>query len=159
MVPNWLWPTSSAGPAVPASNQPRTSQRRQQAPVDPADLDVRLEALGGARPDAGHVERNPFRFQPKAPPPLPAAAAVKPGPIEPSGPPPVPIPLKFIGIVEKQGLKVALMSDCRSTFYGTEGQMIDGRYRLVRIGVESIVIEYGDGRGRTTVRQEGCPAR
>ena len=166
LVANWLWPTSSAGPAVPASNQPRTSQRRQQAAVDPADLDVRLEALGGARPDAGHVERNPFRFQPKALPPLPAAAAVNPGLIVPSGPPPVigpppppPIPLKFIGIVEKQGLKVALMSDCRSTFYGTEGQMIDGRYRLVRIGVESIVIEYGDGRGRTTVRQEGCPAR
>ena len=68
-------------------------------------------------------------------------------------PPPPPIPLKFIGIVEKPGgLKVAAMSDCRSTYYGSEGQIIDGRYRLIKIGVESMVIEYVDGRGRTTVR-------
>jgi hypothetical protein len=164
LVANWLWPTGSAVPAVPSSNQTRTSQRRSQAAVDPADLDVRLEALGAARPDAGRVERNPFRFQPK-PPPAPAAAAkpalpVNPGPPPVTGPPPPPpIPLKFIGTVEKQGLKVALMSDCRSTFYGTEGQMIDGRFRLVKIGVESIDMEYADGRGRTTIRQEGCPAR
>jgi hypothetical protein len=160
-----MWPTNSAAPHTPASNQARTGPRRPQAAIDPADLDVRLEALRGAHPEAGSVERNPFRFQPKAPPPSPAPMSktgppTNPGPPPEIGPPPPPpIPLKFIGIVEKRGMKVALMSDCRSTYYGTEGELIDGRYRLVRIQVESIVIEYGDGRGRTTVRQEGCPAR
>jgi hypothetical protein len=121
--------------------------------------------LSATRPAAGSVERNPFRFQPKATPPPPPGTSqplpeVSPGPPRDIGPPPPPpIPLKFIGIVEKEGLKVAAMSDCRSTFYGTEGQIIDGRYRLIRIGVESLVIEYVDGRGRTTVRLEGCPAR
>ena len=114
------------------------------------------------------MERNPFRFQPKAPPPPPADAkptptsVTNPGPPPgpPPEPPPPPIPLKFIGIVEKQGLKVAALSDCRSTpLYGAEGATIDGRYRLIRIGVESIVIEHVDGRGRTTVRLDGCPAR
>jgi len=92
----------------------------------------------------------------KPPPPDP-----EPGPEEPppGPPPPPPIPLKFIGIVEKQGFKVAAMSDCRSTYYGSEGEIVDGRYRLVRIGIESLVIEYVDGRGRTTVRLEGCPPR
>jgi hypothetical protein len=156
LVGNWVWPTGSATPQVPASNQARApQQRRDRTTVDPSDLSVRLDA-----------ERNPFRFQPKAPPPPPADAkptpVTNPGPPPgpPPEPPPPPIPLKFIGIVEKQGLKVAALSDCRSTpLYGAEGATIDGRYRLIRIGVESIVIEHVDGRGRTTVRLDGCPAR
>ena len=166
LVATYMWPTSSAAPAAPPSNQSRAAAKTGDA-VDPADLDVKLEALMAARPDTGSVERNPFRFQPKPPPPAPPAAKlaplppVDPGPPPPppGPPPPPPIPLKFIGIVEKQGLKVAAMSDCRITYYGSEGEVIDGRYRLVRIGVESLVIEYVDGRGRTTVRLEGCPPR
>ena len=71
-------------------------------------------------------------------------------------PPPPPILLKFIGTVEpKPGDKVAAFSDCRYTFRGREGDIIDGRYRLVRIGAESVVMEYVDGRGRTTIRLSG----
>jgi hypothetical protein len=111
------------------------------------------------------LSRNPFRFQPKAPPPPPETARVpsrqtSPQPDEPQvppgPPPPPPIPLKFIGTVEpKPGDKVAAFSDCRYTFKGREGDVIDGRYRLVRIGVESVVMEYADGRGRTTIRLSG----
>jgi hypothetical protein len=164
-VANWMWPTSPPTAPAAASNQARAPQQRPGVAVDPSDLDVHLEALNTEKPGAGSVERNPFRFQPKAPPPLPPDEAkrtpvVDPGPPAETGPPPPPpIPLKFIGIVEKQGLKVAALSDCRSTYYGAEGQIIDGRYRLIRIGVESMVIEYADGRGRTTVRLEGCPPR
>jgi len=163
---NWMWPMTSATPAAPTSNQARSTQRRTEPEINPADLEIRLDALSAARPEAGAVERNPFRFQPKPPPPAPPAPKTPPGPLvnelpatPPGPPPPPPIPLKFIGIVEKEGLKVAAMSDCRSTYYGTEGQVIDGRYRLIKIGVESLVIEYVDGRGRTPIRLEGCPAR
>jgi hypothetical protein len=164
----WLWPAGSAAPVASASNQQRPGSQREPERTNPADLDIRLEALSVARPGAGSSDRNPFRFRPKAPPPPPPGSSVPARPALPAdsgfpvvnGPPPVPpIPLKFIGTVEKQGLKVAAMSDCRSTYYGTEGQVIDGRYRLIRIGVESMVIEYVDGQGRTTVRLEGCPAR
>jgi hypothetical protein len=51
--------------------------------------------------------------------------------------------------------KVAVFSDCRATMSGIEGDIVDGRYRLVRIGVESVVMEYVDGRGRTTIRMSG----
>lgn len=165
---NWMWPTNSATPAVAASNQQRADQKRDPGKIDPADLDIHLEVLTTSRAEAGSSERNPFRFQPKAPPPPPPSAVVPVTPALPPGgaftpppgpPPPPPIPLKFIGIVEKQGLKVAAMSDCRMTYYGTEGQVIDGRYRLIKIGVESMMIEDVDGQGRTTVRLEGCPAR
>jgi hypothetical protein len=39
--------------------------------------------------------------------------------------------------------------------YGKEGDVIDGRYRIVRIGVESIELTYLDGRGRQTIRLSG----
>jgi hypothetical protein len=165
-VASRMWPAPSP-PSGAATTAPvaRKAPGKATAAVDPADLDVRLDALNGSRPPAEAVDRNPFRFQPRpAPPPPPGPsgppAARMPGPPPVEGPPPVPpIPLKFIGIVEKQGLKVAALSDCRSTFYGSEGQIIDGRYRLVHIGIESLVIEYLDGTGRTTVRLEGCPPR
>ena len=164
LVAFWLWPAPSATSGLEASNQARAAQRRVQEEAGPSDLDVRLESLGAPTPREGAVERNLFRFRPKPLPPPRDGVPPPPGP--PVGPPPPPpppgpppIPLKFIGIVEKQGMKVAALSDCRTTFYGVEGQIIDGRYRLVRIGVESITIEYVDGAGNTTIRLDGCPAR
>ena len=38
---------------------------------------------------------------------------------------------------------------------GMERVPFDGRYRLVKIGLESVVIEHLDGRGRTTVAKGG----
>lgn len=51
--------------------------------------------------------------------------------------------------------KVAAFSDCRATMRAREGEIIAGQYRLVRIGVESVVMEYVDGQGRTTIRMSG----
>lgn len=163
-----MWPTGAAPAAVPASAQVRQVAQRSQGNGDAADLDVRLDALAAPRPEPGRAERNPFRFGPPPPPPPPPrpeprrpepvdSNATTTTPLASAGPPP--IPLKFIGLVEKEGMKVAAMSDCRTTYHGREGQIIDGRYRLVSIGVESIVLEYVDGRGRTTVRQDGCSPR
>jgi hypothetical protein len=161
-----MWPEGgSAVTPPPASNQKTSAKTRaKDKPIDPADLDVKLETLQAARPDPGEPERNPFRFQPKAAPPAPEGfkpAPVAAAPPAPVGPPPTPaITLKFIGTVEKQGLRVAALSDCRSTMYAREGQVTsDGRYRVVHIGVESVEIEYVNGSGRTTIRLEGCPAR
>ena len=80
-----------------------------------------------------------------------------PPPVQVGEPPPPPIPLKYIGLLEDvpgKG-KVAAFSDCRSTSYGVEGEIIAGQYRLVHIGTESVVMEYVDGRGRTTIRLSG----
>ena len=74
----------------------------------------------------------------------------------PGPPPPPPIPLKFIGLVEKaDGFKVAVLTDGKVTLYGREGDIIDGRYKIVKIGVESIELTHADGRGRQTVRLTG----
>jgi hypothetical protein len=72
-------------------------------------------------------------------------------------PPPPPIPVKFIGIVQTPDKKFAVLSDVSThdVFYGREGDIIDGRYRILRIGVESIEMAYVDGRGRQTIRLTG----
>jgi hypothetical protein len=164
-----LW--TSGKSAVPAAvpSKPRVAAKQGAAPATTGDLNVRLDDLKQPPPAEGGGNRNPFRFY-TPPPPPPPVASTKPvpapvpqpeGPPAPTGPPaPPPIPLKYIGLMEGvPGVpgpgKVAAFSDCRTTMRAREGEIIAGQYRLVRIGVESVVLEYVDGRGRTTVRMSG----
>jgi hypothetical protein len=128
--------------------------------------DVHLDALNGERPKPVAAERNLFRFKPKsAPPPVPAPAAggrgAAPAGVAPpvqTGPPPLPpISLKFIGRVEREGKPtIAILSDGQGPpLYGVEGGTVAGRYRILKIGVESIEMAYLDGRGRQTIRLTG----
>ena len=156
-----MWPDTPA--AAPFATQPQVRQQGGGGAVVPDDLRVRLGELAAKRPDPGDVERNPFRFRP---PPAPPPPKVAPAPPPPNLPPPLPpapvippIPLKFMGTVEGPGIKLAALTDCKGfTYSGREGETIDGRYKLVRIQTESIVMEYQNGTGRTTIRKSGeCP--
>jgi hypothetical protein len=154
----WRSPTAAAGGAS-SRRVARVASTPGPAPVP----DVRLDALDAERPRPESRERNPFRFKPSAPPPPPAVppGVIRPGvdaAPPPSGPPPPPpIGLKFIGIVEAlgQAQKIAVLSDGRNVFHGREGDIIEGRYRILRIGAESLEIAYADGRGRQTIRLTG----
>jgi hypothetical protein len=167
-----VWPAASQSPSP--SNQAR-GQRTQAAQIAgagrgtspttgtlPGQLDVRLEALKQPPPVPDDAARNPFRFYVKPPPPPPPRPTYVPpptpvGPPPPPLPPPIPpIPLKFIGTLEVGGKKVAIFSDGRgSPLYGKEGELILGQYKIVRIGVESVVMEYADGKGRQTIPMRG----
>lgn len=154
----------SAAP-TPLSSNPRAAARGKKVDnVQPSDLNVHLEALKEQKPPADSNDRNPFRFYVKPPPPPPKTTAAPPPPPQPfvppapvGPPPPPPIPLKYIGLLEGvQGMgKLAVFSDCRTTMRAREGEIIAGQYRLVTIGAESVVMEYADGRGRTTIRMSG----
>lgn len=109
-------------------------------------------------------ERDPFRFRPKAPPPAPRVQAPPQvfTPPLPTGPPPPPlIPLKFFGVytvTAPDGTKqrMAAFSDARgNTFTGKEGDVLEGRYRLLRIGQDSVDLAYLDGRGQQSIRLTG----
>ena len=163
----------AAGSDTPASNpsgaqrpaQPRADAAQAKGAVEPTKLDVHLEALEAERPSTAKNERNPFRFKPApAPPPPPVAAkpaeSVAPAPVGPPPPPPPPaITVKFIGVLDRaDGSRLALFSDCsagRHQSYAREGGTVDGRYKLVKIGRESVIIEHLDGRGRTTLAAGG----
>jgi hypothetical protein len=158
-----VWPAASQ-PPVP-SNQPRERTQAGRGAGESAGpqrgpLDVRLEALKQPPTPPEDPARNPFRFYVKPPPPPPPrVVAPPPQPVNPGPPPPPPvpaIPLKFIGTLEQGGKKVAIFSDGRGLpLWGREGEPILGQYRIVKIGVESVVMEYQDGRGRQTIPMRG----
>jgi len=159
------WTATSAAPAQTSNDRgaaaSASGRAGQAAAQQPAAPDVHLEALDSNRPKPGGGDRNLFRFKPKAPPPAPPPVQmpppVNPVPTGPPPPPPVPpIPLKFIGTLERNGQKIAILSDSAGhVSYGPEGATIDGRYRIIRIGAESIEMAYVDGRGRQTIRFTG----
>ncbi len=163
--------TVTAGPAAGARPSPARDRAAAAAAASQGPMTlVQLAALEADRAGPSDTARNPFRFKPKAAPAPPKSVApprpealAPPSPGTPGAggpppgpPPPPPIALKFIGLVEKSnGFKVAVLTDGRTTLYGREGDIIDGRYRIVKIGVESIELTYADGRGRQTVRLTG----
>ena len=161
-----LWPASgpSTSSAPRAQSTPAAGGAKpgsqQGAPVAP----VKLESLSEPRNKPGGETRNPFRFQPKAPPPPPKSMIAPPASAEPArpapppGPPPVPpIPLKLIGVLERaNGVKWAVLTDGKNApIYGKDGDIVDGRYQIVKIGTESVEMTYADGRGRTVIRLTG----
>jgi hypothetical protein len=161
----WFWPsTSPAMAVVNATPAERAAGTTTPAGGGNAVGPVKLDALTSARSEPGGDPRNPFRFRPKAPPPPPPRPLTPPStepprPMVPQGPPPPPpIPLKFIGVLERaNGVKWAVLSDGKSSvpLYGKDGDIIDGRYTIVKIGAESIEMTYTDGRGRQVIRLNG----
>jgi hypothetical protein len=169
-----VWPAASQ-PPVP-SNQRDARRTGAQATTGrgtgtlPGELDVRLETLNHPPAQPDDAGRNPFRFYVPPPPPPPPPPVYKPPPppprvpqpgdpdyVPPPPPPPPPIPLKFIGTLEVGGKKTAIFSDGRGLpLHGKEGDLILGQYKIVRIQVESVVMEYADGRGRQTIPMRGA---
>ena len=157
-------PAAPAGAATSRRAATPSNEARGGSGADSAQRapEVHLESLEGQRAKPGTTDRNLFRFKPKAPPPAPRVPAptvtAPPVPVVPSGPPPPPpITLKFVGVVEPAGKpKIAILSDGQGPpFMGKEGEAVAGRYRIIRIGVESIELSYLDGRGRQTIRLSG----
>jgi hypothetical protein len=148
-----MMPGAASALSVPTGAM--TRQTPGQGPL----ADVDLQALKNERPEPVEGQRNPFRFRSKpTPPPVspdrPTAALPQPGPA--GTPPPPRIPLKFIGVIDSPVTgRVAVLSDSRGVYQGREGETVEGRYRILKIGVESIDLAYLDGRGRQTIRLTG----
>jgi len=162
-----FWPTVTPrkAPTRTAAAAPGSGPARRAAAAGVAEPPhVDLEALAAPRIAVERAGRNPFRLGAEAPSPTAsvpvspslAAPQVNAGP--PVPPPPPPIPLKYIGTVTAPVPtgRIAVLSDGKFVYYGREGDVIDGRYRVVRIGEESLQIEYVDGRGRQTLRMSGA---
>ena len=157
--------TSAAPPPVPAGSRAaraaRATPARTTAPPEVEAL--RLDVLDRARAAPSEPGRDLFQrgVEREQVPAASAAGTVAPAPMPasmvPAGPPmPPPIALKFVGIVHPaHQAQIAVLSDGRNVFYGREGETIDGRYRIERIGVESIEMAWVDGRGRQVIRLSG----
>lgn len=147
--------------AVPGGVATATATRAAAPTARVAETpDVRLEALDQDRATPAPAQRNLFRFRPRVAPTAAPAPARAGGPAVPTRPPAPavptvpPISLKFIGVVEatEKSQTYAVLRDDRGVYHGREGDIIEGRYRIIRIGAESIELSYVDGQGRQTIR-------
>jgi hypothetical protein len=70
-----------------------------------------------------------------------------------------PIAFKLIGIVEGavQANRVAVLSDGRGIYHGSEGDIIEGRFRLVRIAADSVEMARVEGGTPQVIRLQGDP--
>jgi len=138
---------------------------------DDAVQSLRLDDRDTKRADPTSDRRNPFRFGAARPsfaaspvtapsPPavgsdrlprddVPVVAPPRGVPASSSG-----IPLTFMGFMESPGVegRVVVLSDGDGVFHGRRDDVIDGRYRILTIGLESVKLERIDGRGRATLR-------
>ncbi len=155
--------SGSGEPPVQAAGAAATRKPATQPMVD-----VKLERLEAAGIDPAGGGRNPFRMGAAAPAGSGSGdpAPVKPAPVVvppvtgPPPPPPIPpIPFRFIGILTgPPGVgKIAVLTDGKIVLHGKEGAEIEGRYRIVKIGEESIQMEHTDGQGRQTIRLSSTP--
>ena len=153
---------STNGPATGAGG---AAGRTAGSKPDTGVPDVRLGLLDRQEDAFQTPVRNPFRFERRAT----AGAATGPvrtrrvdPPPQPTGPPPIPppppIPLRFIGFLQPDdgATRIAVLSDGRGTVIDAkEGDVVEGRYRLLRVGNDSADLVYLDGRGRQTIRLSG----
>jgi hypothetical protein len=109
-------------------------------------------------PDEPEAGRNPFRFGAKPAPPPPAYVPPPmpaPTPIVQAPPPPPQVPLKLTIVMDDPyGKKRAYLVDATGAmFQAVDGDIVDGRYRLVKVERTSAVVEFLDGTGRKTIYQ------
>ena len=154
-----MW--SGRSPAVPGVTASNPSVAVPDAGVVARPEPVQLAALD-AVPEPPEPRRNPFGFGVRPPPPLPPAPPT-PAPVftpaaptVPQGPPP--IALRLVGAVRMpDGRTLVTLKDpaTNALFTAFEGDIVDGRYRISKVTLDSAVVSYVDGTGTRTVRLGG----
>jgi hypothetical protein len=160
----------SAAPARPArvntrrgpqEFKPVLKSRRPEDRIDPTNVDptlqmqhlarlgaVKMEGAGRSLFDFGTAPPpkapDPGKIIPVKPKPVPEVkpmetAAAKPAEaVKPQAPP---IPLKFYGFVGRGGTKRAFFLENEDVYVATEGDVLKKRYKVVRINLNSVVME------------------
>ena len=145
----------SSGPAAPATLPVNVAAPGAVAPTT-LPTPIGLEKLETVAEDAA-AGRNPFGYgQKPLPPAPPPVQAPPPPPPPPPAPPPAPqapdIPLKLIGLnnLRVGDPAVATLKDTQTNtvYLAVEGQIIDGRYKLAKVGQTSVIVSYLDGSGQ-----------
>lgn len=151
---------TTTGPP-PTSNQLMNRQRTSSTKVAPPTIP---QALRWAEiehvPDEPEAGRNLFRFGAKPLPPAPPPPIYTPTPtpvVTPPAPPPIPpVPLRLITIIldpddpapTKRRVYLTYEKGDGKVFEHFQGDVVDGRFRLVRVGTNDVVVSYLDGSGQ-----------
>lgn len=132
--------------------------------IDPT---LKLDLLAKVRRVSVEGEsRSLFEFYTPPPPPPPKVDPIKPGPPKidskqlelskgpPSPPPPPPIPLKFYGLsgALRSTVRRAFFLDGEDIVQAGENETIRNRYKVLRIGVNSAVVEDTVAKNQQTLQ-------
>ena len=150
--------TRSPGSSGSIADFHPTLKLDEGADVSKIDPTLRLDLLAKLQqvPMEGG-SRNLFEFSEPPPPPVPKVI-VKPAMVGPQAPPPPakpvdttppppppppPIPLKFYGYAgtTRDGVRRAFFLDGDDIYTPAENEVVKGRYKIIRIGVNSAVVE------------------
>ncbi len=161
----------------PSMKPKRPEDRPDPMTVDPTirvDVLAKLQAVG-----VEGVHRSLFEFSQAPPPPATKAEMAKGGKkpvvpdptqitqatqpafpaVPPPPPPPPPIPLKFYGYITpaSSGGKRAFFLEGEDIHVVTEGDIVKRRYKIVRIGINSVVVEDTEFKNQQTLPLEEQP--
>ena len=159
--------------------RPSPKPKRGEVRPDPTTVDptLRLDILAklqGINVEGMH--RSIFDFgqaapppqvaeakKPKAPSPLigpvpPPSAQTQAAAVDPPKPTAPPIPFKFYGYITNQPSKRAFFMDGEDIHVVREGDVVKNRYKIVRIGVNSVVVEDMQFKSQQTLPLEEQPA-
>jgi hypothetical protein len=159
--PTYVIPQTT-GPAatskLPVTGRNAGARTAKQGPVPPQKLHLKEMEYVPEEPEAG---RDPFRFgvrpTPK-PTPTPTLPYTPPPVFTPPPPPPPKVPLFLTTtVVDPDGKRRAYLHDKNgTTFEGVEGQKgIDGRYNLIKVDENAVVMTFIDGTGQTVIYRGG----
>lgn len=133
--------------SAPVTTAPVAAGRNRRRPVLPGlrpslDPSLRFDLLKYSEErEYEGGKRNIFQEYveiARAPEPEP----VKGPPVDPGPPPPPPIPLKFYGFASKPGeARKVFLSNGDEVFVAEEGQIIQRRYKIVKITASSVEVE------------------
>ncbi len=141
-------------PAAPGAHRttphrnPRTAQKQTSGPVTP-NLDPRLhlsELENTEKTDYTGKGRNIFLAQatdvviPKPVAPAIVNNTPPPTPQVYTPPPPPPIEIKFFGFASSQGVKKVFLSKDGDVFVASEGDIVNRRYKIVKINANNIEV-------------------
>lgn len=146
--------TAQAAPPAPAKASAHTGGKPDKKKrLESLDPTLRLDLLAASEQTQYEGSgRNIFvsqREEVVIPTPKSSGATDKNGPAAPtvaSGPPPVPpappIPLKYFGFANKPGeAKKVFLSSGDDVFVAGEGEIIDRRYKVIRISAGSVEVQ------------------
>jgi hypothetical protein len=166
-------PVARSAARSKSSEEFRPSMKRKpEEAIDPMAIDptLRLDLLARAQnQQLETLGRNPFQFGQPPPPPVPPAPKVIPKtPAQiaaeqakkveaakstgPPKPPPLNLSWKYYGYTSPRGSsqKRAFFLDGEEIMTANEGEVLKRKYRVVRIGVNSVVVEDTDTKSQQT---------
>jgi len=136
-------PVAASIPHGTPAEQPEAGRGKSGPPLDPT---LRTDLLKNSE-DAVYKGTGRNIFDSQAPlPPLPkppkVVVADNTPPLPPPPPPPPPIPLKFYGFANKPGEpKSVFLAQGDDIFIGREGDIVNRRYKIIRIQQNQVEIE------------------